>query len=224
MRCERIGNATLYLGDAREMEIAGDSLITDPVWPNVNKDLQGKDDPFGLLAAVLECADVERLVIHLGCLSDPRFLGAVPKRFPFFRTCWLEYVVPHYVGRAMQGSELAYTFGPPIAFQAGRQLVPGRSPKAQPGTTSREHPCARSTTFCDWLVFWFSEDGDTVIDPFMGSGTTGVSCVNIGRNFIGIEIEEKFFDVACRRIEAQERQGRLFPYGRQKVIPELRLF
>lgn len=222
MKCEQIGDATLYLGDARDIGLIGEALITDPVWPNVNKELQGRDDPFGLLASVLEPVEVDRLVIHLGCLSDPRFLAAVPARFPFFRTCWLEYARPHYVGRNIQGSDLAYVFGSPIAFEKGRQTVPGRSPKAQPGTTSREHPCARSTTFTDWLVFWFSDDGDTVVDPFMGSGTTGVSCVNIGRKFIGVEIEERFFDVACRRIEAQERQGRLF-YGRRKAVPELRL-
>jgi DNA modification methylase len=46
-----------------------------------------------------------------------------------------------------------------------------------------------------------SLEGETVLDPFMGSGTTGVACVNIGRKFIGIEIVEKYFDAACKRIE-----------------------
>ena len=43
--------------------------------------------------------------------------------------------------------------------------------------------------------------GAVVLDPFMGSGTTGVACVELGRKFIGIEIDEKYFDIACRRIE-----------------------
>ena len=43
--------------------------------------------------------------------------------------------------------------------------------------------------------------GDTILDPFMGSGTTGVACVKLGRKFIGIEIEPKYFDIACRRID-----------------------
>jgi DNA modification methylase len=50
----------------------------------------------------------------------------------------------------------------------------------------------------------------TILDPFMGSGTTGVACANLGRKFIGIEIERKYFDIACERIEAAQAQHRLF--------------
>lgn len=49
----------------------------------------------------------------------------------------------------------------------------------------------------------------TIIDPFMGSGTTGVACAQLGRKFIGIEIEPKYFDIACRRIEQAYAQGKL---------------
>lgn len=48
-----------------------------------------------------------------------------------------------------------------------------------------------------------------VIDPFMGSGTTGVAALRLGRDFTGIEIDERWFDIACRRIEAEANQGRL---------------
>jgi DNA modification methylase len=54
-----------------------------------------------------------------------------------------------------------------------------------------------------------SLEGD-VLDPFMGSGTTGVACMNLGRKFIGIEIEPKYFNIACERIENAQRQERLF--------------
>ena len=50
----------------------------------------------------------------------------------------------------------------------------------------------------------------SICDPFMGSGTTGVACMNLGRKFIGIEIEPKYFDIACERIENAQRQQRLF--------------
>jgi hypothetical protein len=50
----------------------------------------------------------------------------------------------------------------------------------------------------------------SIIDPFMGSGTTGVACMNLGRKFIGIEIEPRYFDIACKRIEAAYAQLRLF--------------
>jgi DNA modification methylase len=62
----------------------------------------------------------------------------------------------------------------------------------------------------DWLVNAASLNGDMVLDPFMGSGTTGVACANLGRKFVGIEIEPKYFDIACKRIDAAYAQGRLF--------------
>jgi site-specific DNA-methyltransferase (adenine-specific) len=58
-----------------------------------------------------------------------------------------------------------------------------------------------------WCMKWV--EGQTVLDPFMGSGTTGVAAVQLGRKFIGIEREPKYFDIACRRIEDAQRQGRL---------------
>ena len=60
------------------------------------------------------------------------------------------------------------------------------------------------------LVSDFTQAGETVCDLFMGSGTTGVACANLGRKFIGMEIEPKYFDIACSRIDAAYRQGQLF--------------
>lgn len=57
----------------------------------------------------------------------------------------------------------------------------------------------------------------TILDPFMGSGTTGVACIKLGRKFIGIEIEPKYFDIACKRIEEAWKQPRLFEEPRPKV-------
>ncbi len=72
------------------------------------------------------------------------------------------------------------------------------------------HPCPKPIQYAQWLVSRAAEMGQTVIDPFMGSGTTGVACANLGRKFIGIEIEPKYFDIACRRIEQAYKQPRLF--------------
>ena len=52
--------------------------------------------------------------------------------------------------------------------------------------------------------------GQTILDPFMGSGTTGVAAVQMGRDFIGIEREPRYFDIACKRIEDAQRQGDFF--------------
>jgi len=69
------------------------------------------------------------------------------------------------------------------------------------------HPSQKPIEVMEWCVSYAE---GTILDPFMGSGTTGVACANLGRKFIGIEIEPKYFDIACERIEAAYAQGRLF--------------
>jgi DNA modification methylase len=64
------------------------------------------------------------------------------------------------------------------------------------------------------------DHAQTILDPFMGSGTTGVACVNLGRKFIGIELEPGYFDIAVRRIEEAYRQPRLFDEPRPKPVQE----
>ena len=60
------------------------------------------------------------------------------------------------------------------------------------------------------LLQLFSNVSQTILDPFMGSGTTGVAAIQLGRSFIGIEREPKYFDIACQRIEQAVAQGQLF--------------
>jgi DNA modification methylase len=73
-----------------------------------------------------------------------------------------------------------------------------------------EHPCPKPLSFIKKLVDKASLAGETILDPFMGSGTTGVAAMQLGRKFIGIEIEPKYFDIACERIENAQRQQPLF--------------
>lgn len=74
----------------------------------------------------------------------------------------------------------------------------------------KEHPVAFPEEIPLRCINSATDRDDYVLDPFMGSGTTGVACMNLGRKFIGIEIEPKYFDIACRRIEDAQRQGRMF--------------
>jgi DNA modification methylase len=74
---------------------------------------------------------------------------------------------------------------------------------------SSEHPTQKPVALLQYLVLTYSQRGDTVLDFAMGSGTTGVACAIERRQFIGIEREPKYFDIACRRIEDAQRQGRL---------------
>jgi site-specific DNA-methyltransferase (adenine-specific)/modification methylase len=72
-----------------------------------------------------------------------------------------------------------------------------------------DHPCERPVALYEWCINYLPGIR-SVCDPFMGSGTTGVACVNMGRKFIGIESERKYFDIACERITAAQAQGRLW--------------
>ena len=75
--------------------------------------------------------------------------------------------------------------------------------------TKPEHPSPKPIEYMKKLVERCTDIGDTILDPFMGSGTTGVACVQTGRNFIGIEIDEKYFDIAKKRIEEAKLQIRM---------------
>lgn len=71
------------------------------------------------------------------------------------------------------------------------------------------HPTQKPIGLMHWCLDMTI--ANTVLDPFMGSGTTGVACAQAGKEFTGIERERKYFDIACKRIEAAHAQGKLFP-------------
>jgi DNA modification methylase len=74
-------------------------------------------------------------------------------------------------------------------------------------TRDRCHPTQKPVSLMEWSLGFVK--GDVILDPFMGSGTTGVACAKLGRKFIGIEIEPKYFEIACKRIEEATRQADL---------------
>jgi DNA modification methylase len=76
----------------------------------------------------------------------------------------------------------------------------------------RVHRTQKPVAVMDWTLTFVPGDGP-ILDPFMGSGTTGVAAVQMGREFIGIEREPKYFDIACKRIEDAQRQGDMFIGG-----------
>ena len=80
------------------------------------------------------------------------------------------------------------------------------------------HPSQKPVALMEWCLGFVS--GQTILDPFMGSGTTGVACANFRRSFIGIEIDPGYFDIACRRIEEAYRQPRLFEEPAPKPVQE----
>lgn len=197
---------TIYHADARDvLPTLGpcDVVITDPVWPNAVAELAGSDRPYELFAevAALFPAITRRVVVHLGCDSDPRFLTAVPAALPFFRVCWLEYVRPHYKGRLLYTSDIAYVYGEPPPSRPGAHVMPGKTLQNDAQKRVAGHPCARQPQHVRWLVNWFARG--LVVDPFMGSGTTIEAARACGYSSVGIEVSEAFCEIAAMRLERQ---------------------
>ena len=211
---------TIYHGDAREVLplLSAESIITDPVWPN--SIFPKIKNPEQLLCESLARASAERVVIHLGSDSDPRFLRSVPAKWEFVRFCLLEYARPSYKGRLVYGGDIAYVFG--SIPKTGRKLIPGlcistrsdalfrrsnwngtekRFNRDADNTANLPHPAARRLQHVRWLCKWFG--GASVIDPFLGSGTTALACKTLGIPCIGIEIEERFCELAVKRLSQE---------------------
>jgi hypothetical protein len=216
----------LFHGDAREISPEFgrfETIITDPVWPNsiFPKVL----DPQVLLGEVLCLVDVRRVVIQLGADSDPRFLAAVPSRWKFVRFCLLEHARPSYKGRLVYGGDIAYVFGE--IPRTGRKLIPGLCISTtsdslfRRGTWNGEtnkyftrhassvipHPAPRRLQHVAWLCKWFA--GESVLDPFSGSGTTLCAAKELGRKAVGVEIEEKYCEFSAKRLERTVTQEKL---------------
>ncbi|HAK89974.1 MAG TPA: hypothetical protein DCP24_13120 [Nitrospiraceae bacterium] len=207
---------TLYHGDCRDIlpEIEhGDTCIVDPVWPN--SVFPKVKDPAALFAEMCGLLHVERLVVQLGCMSDPRFLAGVPASLPFLRTCWLAYAHPSYVGRILMGSDVAYAYGVAPSSRPGRKVLPGQCMAKKNnqklwhsgrGNGSSDtvkydelpHPSPRRYEHVAWLVSVFAEA--SVIDPFIGTGTSLLAAKNAGLKAIGIEIEEAYCEIAAGRM------------------------
>jgi DNA modification methylase len=81
--------------------------------------------------------------------------------------------------------------------------------RASERSSPRVHPTQKPVELMKWCIDRL-DNPQTILDPFMGSGTTGVACANLGRKFIGIEIERRYFDIACERIDNAYRQARMF--------------
>lgn len=79
------------------------------------------------------------------------------------------------------------------------------------------HPTVKPLKLMSYLITLFSREGDTVLDPFMGSGTTGVACKNTGRNFIGIELDEEYFEIAEKRIEESKQSNNYNPANKGEL-------
>lgn len=224
MRVEQIGRATLYLGDnalVRELLPADAALVTDP--------------PYGIAHTTRAGGGGKH---HRRNHSRPVHGDAAP----FDPTPWLAFAevilwgANHYAARLPRGRWLAWDklAGLPafdsfsdVEFAwmngAGKDRIfshlwKGICQASAPGTP-RFHPTQKPVALMAWCLGLLTDSSRTVADPFMGSGSTGVAAVAAGRAFIGCEIDPEFFDIACCRLELEQRQGNLFHPPAPKEAP-----
>ena len=197
-----IGNATLYRGDCREVLPTlpkFDLVLTDPPYgigfaaqptkwsrDNVARESEEWDD---------DAPDVMPIIAK-GRLA--MVWGGNHFKLPLSRG-WLSWVKPP--GLPSYGTtELCWT----------NIAMPCRHLSCERCNGDKEqHPTQKPIRLIQWCLS-FAPKAKTVCDPFMGSGTTGVACAEMGLQFTGIEREQKYFDIACRRIENAQRQSQLF--------------
>lgn len=201
-RIERIGTATLYLGDCREiLPTLGkvDAVVTDPPY-GLGGRLQGgrnwgASHPDELMLS-WDAQPIDVVPILPGLARETVIWGGnyypLPKARCWF--CWLKPDAPP----SQANVELAWT-----SLDANAQCL--TLSRLQP--EGKLHPTQKPLALMMWCA---AKTNGNILDPFMGSGTTGVAAVKLGRQFIGIEIEPKYFDIACRRVEQITKQPDLF--------------
>ena len=116
--------------------------------------------------------------------------------------CWLVWDKLNGAGFSLADVELAWT-----SFDRAARLF--KVSRTATFSEGKAHPTQKPIALMSWCLTHIPA-ARTVLDPFMGSGTTGVACVMAGRSFVGIEREPSYFDTACRRIEAALKQPDMF--------------
>jgi site-specific DNA-methyltransferase (adenine-specific) len=233
-KVEHIGDCELWLGDCYEILPTlpkVDACVTDPpygidfdfgqvrkgraaglAWgvsgANIQRDwsrIKGDDKPFD--------AGMWTQFPQAILWGGNNYAGMPPAR------CWLVWdkrreTTPDHHGDA----ELAWTNIDSV-IRVHRQVWRGivREGEENVANSDKHHPTQKPLALMRWCVRMTT---GTVFDPFMGSGTTGVACVKLGRKFIGIEIEPKYFDIACRRIEQAYAQPDMFVEAAKPAFQE----
>ena len=197
---ETIGNCHLYLGDCREILPhlpKVDLVLTDPPYgigiaANPVRQMHEKLD-WDAMAPEKELIDAAVNAGKTAILWGGNYFDLSPQQ------CFLVWdkVQPHDFSLAM--CEMAWT----------NKKGPAKMHRQSVLSYSKDHPTQKPVELMEWCINHV-KDAMTAADPFMGSGTTGVACANMGKTFYGIEREPKYFDIACKRIEQAYAQGRLF--------------
>lgn len=194
----------IYHGDCREilptLEPA-DVILTDPPWPLKKEFMAGTLNAVALWAEVAPLLHAKRLIVWLGIQHDPRDFLIPLQDWPYLRGVYIRRAIPGYFGRALIDGEMIYVLGEWPAAGKGHIVIPGGIQITYvKSDRDNGHPGPRSLIATHWLVKWWSDEGDVILDPFMGSGTTLRAAKDLGRKAIGIEIEERYCEIAAKRM------------------------
>jgi len=198
-----IGNATLYCGDC--MEILPtlekvDAVVTDP--------------PYGIGANTMTLGSGRKEFDRGSDWDNVRpDVSWIPMHSQwwciwggnYFTDCLTptnKILVWHKVNDGLSFSECEFAW---TNYSAQSRIKPHHW-----GGEKKVHPTQKPLAVMNWAISLIPAPSNSILDPFMGSGTTGVAAMNLGRTFIGIEREPKYFDIACERIKAAQDQLRLF--------------
>jgi site-specific DNA-methyltransferase (adenine-specific)/modification methylase len=217
-----IGSATLYMGDC--MDILPtlpkvDAVITDPPY-GINIASKGTVGGNGKAVATdygentwdSAIPSPEVMLMIDDAAKWRAYFGG--NYFPLPpSSCWLVWDKMNTGNFA--DCELCWTNWP----GAVRRLQWRWNGMIRQGNEERYHPTQKPLEVMKWVIE-LCPKAETILDPFMGSGTTGVAAIQLGRKFIGIEREPKYFDIACKRIEQAVAQGQLFEPEQTKQVQE----
>lgn len=241
MRIERIGNATLYLADCMDVLPSidkVDAVITDPPYGVGFKYKSHDDSPESYEGGYDNwLMNIIGLCEKKCTPGSPVFIwqsGTHMHKFSkrFLRDWRLFVAAKNFV--QMRPTAMQWSFDPVIVW-----WIDGEKPWSE-GTANRDfhiantapiigqasniergHPCPRPLDQVIHIVNQWCKHKSIVLDPFMGSGTTGVAAIQMGRKFIGIEREESYFNIACERIEQATKQASLFePVEVKKLVQQ----
>lgn len=200
---ERIGGQRLILGDCLEVmpELGRfDAVVTDPPY-GLGKKFQGGTWGATAQYKAMPAWDGEAKQEWIDCivaLGVPaivwggHYFAVPPSR------CWLSWCKPDFP--TMADMELAWT----NLDKPAKRWKSSRTPDG-----SKEHPTQKPLALMEWCL-GFLPTAQTILDPFMGSGTTLVACQRMGRQGTGIELDPEYFEIACKRVDEASRQEDLF--------------
>jgi hypothetical protein len=201
MKEERIGPHRLFLGDNRDvLPLLGpvDACVTDPPFGLAEKlqggtwgkKFRGEYENWDARPPAAEMFGSVPSIVWGG-----NYIGLPPSR------CWLVWY-KRDAPRTMADCELAWT-----NFDANARLFDWTI--AATNAERVGHPTQKPVALMEWCL-GFLPNAKTILDPFAGSGTTGVACQKLGRTFIGIEKDPDYFAIMCKRIDEAMRQPDLF--------------